>query len=365
MLSTRQHAILDVFLKHPDQKKSMSDFSGLPVDRTTLFRDLKKMTESGLLIATGKTYTLNPSSTPYLQWDLSRAPSERPAIRYNPALLDRYRANETFLLTEVQLTQLEQSGAPGGSGTNPPAKHAYERILSSLLIDLSHASSRLENVNISWLDTKTLIEFGERPNGLTDSELRIVLNHKEAVRYLIEHRTNIPLSRRTILDFHSLLTQGLIKDVSAIGALRSVVVKFDDSSYLPPANPHQLRDIFDQFCDTVSHIQNPYEQAFFAMAFLPYIQPFQDGNKRTSRLIMNAPLIQHDLPPFSFSGIKKRDYLFGLLAFYERGRHEFLSDAFVSAYMLSSRKYLELLSYVSEGGLLDSVSDIEYNKPTM
>lgn len=56
---------------------------------------------------------------------------------------------------------------------------SYRRVINSLLIDLSYASSRLEDVRISWLGTKTLIELGERPAGLTDREHRIVMNHNE------------------------------------------------------------------------------------------------------------------------------------------------------------------------------------------
>ena len=92
------------------------------------------------------------------------------------------------------------------------------------------------------------------------------------------------------------------------------------------------------------------------MTFIPYIQPFQDGNKRTSRIAMNIPLVKNELAPFSFSDMSKRDYMFGLLAFYERGRHEFLAKTFAHAYELSAERYSELINHINEGGLLNSVS---------
>ena len=356
MLTDRQKTILNVFLETPDETKSVGDFSDFGIERTTLFRDFKKMAEDGLLSLEGKSYRLNPASDAYLEWDLTRPPLQRKSVRYNPALMDNYTPNGTFFLTDPQLKALEKAGAASGIHEAKKLGKPYERVLASLLIDLTHASSNLESVPISWLDTKTLIEFGEIPGGLNDKQMRIVLNHKDAIAHLKEHGLNMSITKSDLMDIHSLLTGGLMGDHSAVGALRSAVVKFDDSRYLPPDNPHVLKEIFDQFCAKASAIDNPYEQAFFAMAFIPYIQPFQDGNKRTSRIAMNIPLVKNELAPFSFSDMRKRDYMFGLLAFYERGNHTFLAKIFSEAYGKSAERYSELINHISEGGLLNSVS---------
>lgn len=355
-LTDRQQRIIDAFLETPEETRSVGDFAALGLDRTTVFRDLKKLVQTGLLQAEGKAYRVNKGSDAYLRWDLSRAPHHRETVRYNPALLDAYKPNSTFLLADNQLLGLEKAGKVEGVTEAKEKGKLYERVLASLLIDLTHASSNLENVNISWLDTKTLIEFGERPDGLTEQQMRIVLDHKEAISYLKNHGPSLSFAKRDLLDIHSLLVKGLLGDPSAVGALRSVVVKFDDSKYLPPDNPHQLREIFDEFCEKANAITNPYEQAFFAMVFISYIQPFQDGNKRTSRIAMNIPLVKHALAPFSFSEIRGRDYTFGLLAFYERGKHGFLANAFTAAYKKSAVRYADLVSHINDGGLLGTIS---------
>lgn len=356
MLTERQERIIAVFLENPEETKSVGAFAEFGLDRTTVFRDIKKLVQAGLLQPEGKAYRINKDSDAYLRWDLSRAPYQREAVRYNPKLLGAYKPNSTFLLTESQLLALETAGRVEGIAEAKEKGKLYQRVLSSLLIDLTHASSNLENVNISWLDTKTLIEFGERPDGLTERQMRIVLNHKEAITFLKDHADTLSFAKRDLLDIHTLLIKGLLGDASAVGALRSVVVKFDDSRYLPPDNPHQLKEIFDEFCEKANSIGNPYEQAFFAMVFIPYIQPFQDGNKRTSRIAMNIPLVKHALAPFAFSDIRGRDYTFGLLAFYERGKHGFLSDAFTAAYRKSAARYAELVTHINDGGLLGSIS---------
>lgn len=355
-LTERQQKIINVFLESPEDAKSVSDFADFGLERTTVFRDIKKMVQAGLLQAEGKAYRVNKDSDAYLRWDLTRAPHHRELVRYNPKLLGGYEPNSTFLLTDEQLVILEQAGEVKGIAEAKEKGKLYERVLTSLLIDLTHASSNLENVNISWLDTKTLIEFGERPEGLTEKQMRIVLNHKEAISFLKNHGPSLSFVKRDLLDIHSLLIKGLLGDPSAVGALRSVVVKFDDCKYMPPDNPHQLKDIFDEFCCKANAITNPYEQSFFAMVFIAYIQPFQDGNKRTSRIAMNIPLVKNALAPFSFSDIRGRDYMFGLLAFYERGKHSFLADAFTAAYKKSAVRYGELVSHINDGGLLGTIS---------
>lgn len=355
-LTERQMRIFGVFLESPENARSIADFSSLGLERTTVFRDIKKLVLAGLLQTEGRTYRVSTKSDAYLLWDLSRAPHQRSQVRYNPKLLGDYRPNEVFLLSDEQLLTLDRAGVVDGIAEAKEKGKLYERVLASLLIDLTHASSNLENVNISWLDTKTLIEFGERPEGLTEKQMRIVMNHKAAICFLKEHGSSLSFAKRDLLDIHSLLIDGLLGDPSAVGALRSVVVKFDDSKYLPPDNPHQLKEIFDEFCEKANAIANPYEQAFFALLFISYIQPFQDGNKRTSRIAMNIPLVKNALAPFSFSDIRGRDYTFGLLAFYERGRHSFLANAFVAAYKKSASRYGELVLHINDGGLLGTIS---------
>lgn len=360
MLTQRQQTILEAFLDSPDTSLSVGDLQPLvDVGRTTLFRDLSAMVEAGLLLpdalTRARTYRLNPMSAAYLQWDLSRPPQQRPEVRYNPRLLKNYQPNQTFLLNEKQRAELMQAGNIAGADKLEPGKN-YSRLISTLLIDLAHASSNLENVPISWLDTKTLIEFGERPDGLDEVQLRIVLNHKAAINHFTTHAGEMSLCRRDLFDLHALIADGLIAETSAIGTLRSRVVRFSDSRYLPPDNPHLLKEAFDSFCDKANAITDPYEQAFFTMTFIPYLQPFQDGNKRTSRLAMNIPLLQNHLAPFSFADLRKRDYMFGLLAFYERGQHTFLANAFVAAYRKTAPRYAALLDYIQQGGVLGTLT---------
>ena len=81
------------------------------------------------------------------------------------------------------------------------------------------------------------------------------------------------------------------------------------------------------------------EQAFFAMVHLPYLQPFEDVNKRVSRLAANIPLVQHNLCPLSFVDVPPAVYISAMLGVYELNRVELLRDVFAWAYKRSCARY--------------------------
>jgi hypothetical protein len=107
----------------------------------------------------------------------------------------------------------------------------------------------------------------------------------------------------------------------------------------PLAMPQKIREFFQQVIDTARAIKNPFEQAFFLMVHLPYLQPFEDVNKRVSRLAANIPLIQNNLCPLSFVDVPQQTYVNGLLGVYELNRIELLRDVFIWAYKRSCLRY--------------------------
>lgn len=90
------------------------------------------------------------------------------------------------------------------------------------------------------------------------------------------------------------------------------------------------------------------EQAFFAMVQLPYLQPFEDVNKRVSRLAANLPLIRDNLSPLSFVDVPARAYIDGTLGVYELNRIELLRDVFVWAYERSCARYAAVRQSLGE-----------------
>ncbi len=97
-----------------------------------------------------------------------------------------------------------------------------------------------------------------------------------------------------------ILAQNLLPDPSAPGRLRRMGVGIGKSTFHPLELPQLIEECFNQLLDTAAAIQDPFEQALFAMVQLPYLQPFDDVNKRVSRLSANIPFIKRNLSPLSF-----------------------------------------------------------------
>ncbi len=263
--------------------------------------------------------------------------SRRTPVGYNNSFLESYKPNRTFYLSDKLRRDLENMGQVGLSDL--PAGTYLRQVLDRLLIDLSWNSSRLEGNTYSLLETQRLLEFGENAEGKDTEETQMILNHKAALEMLAEQAAEIGFNRYTICNLHALLSDNLLADPAAGGRIRSRPVGIGGTVFHPLEVPQHIEERFEQILNKAHEINNPFEQAFFAMVHLPYLQPFEDVNKRVSRLAANIPLIRHNLCPLSFIDVEQSDYVGGLIAIYEQNRIEYLRDVFVWAYQRSCARY--------------------------
>ena len=270
----------------------------------------------------------------YHDW-FAAAPQRRPNVAYDGALLRSYEPNRTVWLSREELGRLH--GAGGGRKLDGST---YARaIVQKLLVDLSYASSALEGNSYSYLDTQVLIEFGLAAEGKNAFETQMILNHKEAILYIVNNIADIAIDARELKTLHALLSRGLLRDPAATGAVRHRVVDITGSSYKPMANPHLLEEELREVARKASEIEEPFEQSLFLMAFVSYLQAFEDVNKRTARLACNVPLLRNSIAPLSFMEMDKTAYTRGLLSLYELQRPDVLKDAFVDGYARSASLY--------------------------
>jgi hypothetical protein len=262
----------------------------------------------------------------------------REPVGYRLEFLEQYQANETFYLSESLRAQLHSLGR--SPQEHSPAGTFARDILNRLLIDLSWASSRLEGNTYSRLDTERLIEFGQAAEGKDALETQMILNHKSAIEYLVNDTQHARVSPDTVIALHAFLSDGLMPDPQTCGRLRNQPVEISGSVYLPVALPQRLEELFNIMLGMAAEISDPFEQAFFLMVNLPYLQPFQDVNKRVSRLAANIPLIRHNLCPLSFIDVPQQSYVDGVLGVYELNRIELLRDVFLWAYERSCQQYV-------------------------
>jgi fido (protein-threonine AMPylation protein) len=298
--------------------------------------------------------------------DLVRRPiTDRKPVGYQRKFLESYEPNRSAYLPDSVRSHLHALGL-SPAREHPAGTYARD-ILNRLIIDLSWSSSRLEGNTYSRLDTQNLIEFGHAADGKDQREAQMILNHKAAIEMLVGHADEIRFDAFTFFNLHALLSENLMTDSDAAGRLRTTVVEIGSSVFYPLAVPQQIDDCFRLILDKTNAIRDPFEQAFFVMVHIPYLQPFLDVNKRVSRLGANIPLIKHNLSPLSFVDVPEQAYIDGTLGVYEFNRVELLRDVFVWAYERSCQRYVAIKESLPEPdplrmrnreALIDVVSEI-------
>ena len=357
-------AIEDVVRRHPEGVTAQEIASAIPEDmpfRTLQYR-LKHLVEEGRLAREGerrwtkyrlpapKARVTEASSTPEgegviplseesatIRDYLRRPPEARQPAGYNRDFIESYRPGVSFYLSQNERAHLAKVGKL--QIAEQPAGTYAKQILNRLLIDLSWNSSRLEGNTYSLLDTKRLIEFGEEAKGRDRLEAQMILNHKDAIKFLVGEAADIGFNRYTILNLHAMLANNLLADETAAGRLRHMAVGIERSAFHPLEVPQLIEEYFDQILASTTAIEDPFEQAFFFMAQLPYLQPFDDVNKRVSRIATNIPLIKNNLAPLSFTDVPRDLYTDALLGVYEMNRIDLLKDVFIWAYERSAARY--------------------------
>ncbi len=279
--------------------------------------------------------------------DYVRQPIQhRKPVGYDRQFLEAYRPNQTSYLPPEIREYLHNIGRTPDE-ERPAGTYARD-ILGRLLIDLSWASSRLEGNTYTRLDTQNLIERGQAAEGKDRRETQMILNHKAAIELLVEQAEDIGFNFYTFYNLHALLSENLLADPGEGGRIRQRIVEISGTVFHPLGIPQQIESYFCMILDKADAITDPFEQAFFIMVHVPYLQPFVDVNKRVSRLGANIPLIRHNLCPLSFIDVPERAYVEGTLGVYEMKRVELLRDMFVWAYERSCQRYMAIRETVAE-----------------
>jgi len=261
---------------------------------------------------------------------------ERMPTTYSDKWLEAYEPNTHFYIPPEIRTQLHKAGKR--SKNEDPAGTYAHQIFNRLLIDLSYNSSRLEGNTYSLLDTQKLLLEGATAEGKLDEEKIMILNHKEAIRYLVESASKILVSEETIYTLHYLLADTLVEPKYA-GKVRDHGVRIGGSTYMPFEDPKQLQLRLSRIIDKARKIADPYEQSFFLLAHISYIQAFVDVNKRLARLSANIPLIKNNFVPQSFNDVEREEYTSAIIAIYELQNPRPLVDLYAFSYMRTCAMY--------------------------
>lgn len=332
--------IIIELIRDSDTGLSFSDFQKqIPVHDSTLTRALDKLVIQWKVTKQvnwrNASYTLSwiEKINKYLETDFF----SRKKVQYNPDFLQNYLPNQSSFLWDNYLKIKEYLDT--GIVLSSYDYKSQLRMIETLLIDLSYASSKLEWNTYSYLDTEVLIKYWETPEWKTSFETQMILNHKNVIKYIIDEKNNISLNKKTFYELHTLLGNNLIHD-QYLWTIRNVPVKIWASAYTPLDSKTQLEEQFEIFLEKLKLIKNPFEQSLFILVFIPYFQIFFDINKRTSRISCNIPLIQSWLPPISLLQVSERQYIDAILAVYELNDASLLAELFTQNYLLNYERYI-------------------------
>jgi len=343
-LSARQQQIMAAFLSGHTTLPQLLRFPALSdTTERTLQRDLNELIEAGLIKRQGeaRAVTYEATTPGRITINLSEqqlkkifADEERPEMRYDFARLEILQGTPLFTKTEREI--LDRYNAIFQEKLKTAPRDILRRERERITIELSWKSSQFEGNTYSLLETETLLKEGIPAAGKTQEETTMVLNHKKALDFSEQHKDIFvgAIKAQTILEVHRLLAEGLFDQ-----GIRERIVGITGSVYKPLENKFQITEELQRLCDVINAKENVYEKALLAFTYICYLQPFNDGNKRTGRILANALLYVHDSFPLSLRAVDVNTYKLAILAFYELGILGNAKQVFLDQAKFASENY--------------------------
>ena len=327
-----------------NEKKSTSSLAlELSLSEPTVKRYLSQYIAEGLVTATkfGRKvhYSLSVKGRLFLDFELntyfSREQDERLAqTHFNFELIDGL--NDIDLFSPHELTELNDRQKEFRVRVSELSNTAYKKEMERLGIDLSWKSSQIEGNTYTLLETEDLLKNKNLAKGKTRDEAIMLLNHKEALDVIASDPDFFKeLTIGKIENIHSILIQEL--DVER--NIRKRRVAITGTNYVPLDNEFNIREALQMACDLINSKSNVFEKAFLCLLLIAYIQPFTDGNKRTSRILANAVLLSQGYCPMSFRTVSSLEYKMGMLLFYEQNTIGPFKRIFIDQFKFSTANY--------------------------
>ena len=316
------------------------------VSSATVKRQIAKGIEDGFIVSHGNNrstvYSITPKAhllrTVNLDSYYAKSMDQRDVqtgynfhlIREELPKIDMFSADEKARLVECQNVFMEHMKEMT-KGTR-----AYDRELERLGIDLSWKSAQIEGNTYTLIETETLLKDLKEAKGRTHEEAQMLLNHKSALKAIIANpQCFARLSLARIEDIHS----ALVENMGVNASLRYRRVRITGTNYRPLDVESQIREAVGDMCTLINGKESPYEKALLALLLISYIQPFEDGNKRTSRLVSNALLLAYGYCPLTFRSVDANDYRAALLLFYEQNNISVFKRIFIEQAEFAVHEY--------------------------
>src|SRR3989338_7766356 len=345
-ISQKHQKILGLFLQNnllsSSEVHGRLSKEGEETSLVTVKRELSRMATSGLLTASGRgrsrAYSVSVLGRVLSNVDANAYNAVEPDKRYGLVNLN-FELLPSFppeIFTSVELRALDEASDEYRKRTADLSPAIEKKELERLIIELSWKSSKIEGNTYTLLDTEKLILENKEAPGHDRKEALMILNHKEAFNYVRQQAgTFKTLTRKNLEELHAILVKGLSVELG----LRKRPVGVLGSIYRPLDNVQQILEAVEALSRAVAKMADPHAKALMAILGLSYIQPFEDGNKRTSRLLANAILLAYDRAPLSYRSVDENDYREAVLVFYELNSIMPFKKIFISQCEFAAKNY--------------------------
>ncbi|MDO4840224.1 MAG: Fic family protein [Desulfovibrionaceae bacterium] len=346
-VTAKREDLILACLRHQDavRREDIARFlgqTGQTCSKVTLLRDLNRLFSLGLVEKSGQgravRYSLSRNWAQTQPIDVatyfSKGADSRP-------LRSEYFNFELFgelqhLLTADESAEMDALNAGFRLKRDKLSPGLLRKEYERLTIELAWKSSKIEGNSYSLLDTEFLLRQNVTAGGKTIDEAMMVLDHKRAMEHVLsapEYYKDITVQK--IEELHRLLTEGL----HVTSGIRSGMVGITGTNYRPLDNEFQIRDAMGKLSDMLNGTHHAVERALLAVLMVSYIQPFEDGNKRTSRILGNALLVSDDYCPLSYSSVEEKEYKKAMILFYEQNNVSCFKNLFLDQFRMAVKKY--------------------------
>ena len=342
----KQQEIMGIML----EKGSMSSSAihaemarvGTEVSLVTVKRMLSEMVKLGALAVTGSgravRYQVTIQGRILTDIDAKKYCAVEPDKRYGASgyNFDLFDGLSDDIFDEEELKRLDDSTKEYNDRAADVSATLQKKELERLVVELAWKSSRIEGNTYTLLDTEKLILENKEAPGHGKDEARMILNHKNAFYFIWEHSAKFKTFDLSNLEqLHAII----VKDSGVNLGLRKGLVGVTGSKYRPLDNAYQIREAVAALLRAVAKMKTPYAKALLALAGISYVQPFEDGNKRTSRLTADALLLAHGCAPLSYRSVDENEYREAMLVFYELNSIVPIKKIFIAQYEFAAKNY--------------------------
>lgn len=345
-LTQRQSKIFDYIQEKQSVKRLDVELFINSIDdktsKVTIIRDLDVLLKQNLIKKAGQARSITYKPTQinellrkYNIVEYFKIDFDSRKIKYPQFNFDIF-SNLHKIFTKKEISELERTNNIYRSKIEKLSPVILKKEFERLLIELSWKSSQIEGNTYSLLDTEVLIKDNIEAEGHKKEEAIMILNHKKSLEYIFENSDYFKkLTLAKIEELHAVLVDNL----SVAKGLRKSPVGIVGTNYKPLFNQHQIKEAMEKLIKTINSTENVIEKALITVLMISYIQPFEDGNKRTGRILANAILYANNYCPLSYRSIKDSEYKKAVIIFYENNSLDYFKKIFIEQFKFAVDKY--------------------------